>query len=354
MSGGPRLRGIGTAAPGEMIKANDGLALAAAVSPEVESARLEPLYLEGGVASRSTILDAMGIREHLLEPLDANGRSTPERLSMYLEAASDLGERSARSAMERASITPDEVTHLVTVTCTGAESPGVDQALVKRLGLSPDVSRTNIGFMGCHGAMNGLAVAHAFAAANPDAVVLLTCVEICSIHYLVGTDPWDHKVANAIFADGSGSAVLSSQGEGPSIHGFGSRIFPDTRDLMTWTIGEHGFEMTLSPRVPGILKRNVAGWVDEWLGRSGLSRADIDAWAVHPGGRDILEGVRRGLDLPHDSMDASKHILETHGNMSSGTVLWVLDELLRSGTQGTIAGLAFGPGLVGEGVLVEV
>ena len=353
MSGSVRLRGLGTAAPQAAINAADGLALAESVAPDVNGGKLDTLYSDAGIANRATILDAEGIRAELLEPLGTHGRSTQERLGLYLSAAVELGTASARHALEEAGVQPGQVTHLVTVTCTGAESPGVDQGIIARLGLSPDVSRTNIGFMGCHGAMNGLSVGNAFAAANPGAVVLVTCVEICSLHYLVGTEPWDHQVANAIFADGSASAVLSTTGDGPSIGCFATRIFPDTAELMTWKIGEHGFEMTLSPRVPGVLKRSVAGWVDEWLEGLGRSRADIAAWAVHPGGRDILEGVRRGLELPEDALAASRRILETNGNMSSGTVLWVLRELLQAGTTGTIAGLAFGPGLVGEGLLLE-
>ena len=120
---------------------------------------------------------------------------------------------------------------------------------------------------------------------------------------------------------------------------------------MRWDIGDHGFQMTLSPRVPGVIKRGIAGWLDEWLASHQLERDGIAGWAVHPGGRDILEGVRRGLELPPDALAASHGILEHRGNMSSGTILWVLSDLLEQIERGPILGLSFGPGLTGEAVL---
>jgi predicted naringenin-chalcone synthase len=320
----------------------------------LDSGKLDTLYAESGIANRSTVLNADSIRTQLLEPLGDRGSSTTDRLERFLDAAIELGGCSATEAMANAKLNPADVTHLISVSCTGAQSPGVDQGLIARLGLSPKVSRTNIGFMGCHGALNGLSVATAFAAADATAVVLMTCVEICSLHYLVGTEPWAHQVANAIFSDGSSSAIIACGGEGPKVRGFGSQIFPDTAELMQWKIGEHGFEMTLSPRVPSIIKRGVGGWVDGWLATLGCRRGDIAGWAIHPGGRDILEGTRRGLELPESAFHASRHVLETRGNMSSGTVLWVIDELLKKGVEGLIVSLAFGPGLVAEGMLLEV
>ena len=354
MTAEPRVRGIGTAAPHADIDAQQGRTLAHAMAPALSGSQLDTLYRDAGVAHRATVLGAEGIQMQLLEPPGGHGMSTSERLKLFMAAAVDLGACSAGRALAEASLSPAQVTHLVTVTCTGAQSPGVDQGLIERLGLSPDISRTNIGFMGCHGAMNGLAVAASFAAANPSAVVLVTCVEICSLHYLAGTERWDQQVANAIFADGSGSVVIAAGGDGPVIRGFGSRIFPNTAELMQWTIGEYGFEMTLSRRVPGVIKRGIGDWIDQWLASMGYARADIEGWGVHPGGRDILEGVRRGLDLPDSALAASRHVLETHGNMSSGSVLWVLDALLDAGASGLVVALAFGPGLVGEAMLLDV
>ena len=207
--------------------------------------------------------------------------------------------------------------------------------------------------MGCNAAINGLAVANAFAQQDPAHVVLVVCVEVCSIHYAVGNCSWDQQVANALFADGSAAAVVAGQGDGPQLVAFGSHLFPDTSDLMSWTIGDHGFEMHLSPRVPIALKRSISSWVKPWLDRQHLSLEDIESWAVHPGGRDILEGVRRGLGLPVQALAPSLDILQRYGNMSSGTVLWILQELLSSNRPGPSLALAFGPGLVGEALLLQ-
>lgn len=279
------------------------------------------------------------------------GASTKMRLSHFLPAASELSAAASSRALSRAEVTPDSITHLVTVSCTGAESPGLDHALIERLGLPLDVRRIHVGFMGCHGAINGLAAAAAFAAADPRARALLACAEVCSLHYQL-TDRRDRLIANAIFSDGAASAVVGPPDRGPVITAFASRVFPGTAELMRWEIGDNGFEMTLSPRVPSVLRRSVAQWVDEWLEKHGLARADIRSWAVHPGGRDILEGVRRGLDLAPERLNASHGVLDRHGNMSSGTVLWVIDELLRNERPFPLVGMSFGPGLSAEAVLL--
>lgn len=349
MSVGPRLLSIGTATPAAAMTAPEAQRLARRISPEDEGERLDALYRSSGVERRAVALLATDLAADLAR--GGRGPSTAARLDAYEALAPALAAGSAARALAHAEKAPESVTHLITVSCTGARSPGVDHALIERLGFSRDISRTHIGFMGCHGAINGLAVASSFARSEPSAVALVVCVELCSLHYHVG-GTWDQQVANAIFADGSASAVVGSGSEAPAVRAFGSRVFPGTAELMRWEIGDHGFEMGLSPRVPALLRRNVGDWVDEWLARQGLSRSDIGGWAIHPGGPDILEAVRQGLRLPESSLGASHEVLRRHGNMSSGTVLWVMDALLRSGVTGPIAALSFGPGLSGEAVLI--
>ena len=351
MSHVPRILGLGTAAAESAASREESLALSVDHAGALDRERVETLYREAGVRERGCILGLEGMRSQLLEAGEL-GATTRERLDRFMPHASALGERAARAALEDARCTAASVTHVVTVSCTGAESPGIDHQLIARLGLSPDVSRTHIGFMGCHAAINALAVASAFVRADPDAVVLVACVELCSLHFQVGTTSWDQQVANAIFADGAACAVVGRGAGRCGIERFASRIFPGTEHLMRWDIGDHGFEMTLSPRVPGVIKRGIAGWLDEWLGSHDLERSEITGWAVHPGGRDILEGVRRGLDLDQNALAASHRILEHQGNMSSGTILWVLSDLLEQDLPGPILGLSFGPGLTGEAVLL--
>lgn len=359
MSGAPRLLAIGTASPATSLSPEVGLAMARRLSPDADGARLAALFASAGVSRRGSVVAEGGACERLLDPCECRlGPTTPSRLAWYAEVAGALAAEAARQALDRAGLAVGAVTHLVTVSCTGAESPGLDHGLIRRLGLSAGISRTHVGFMGCHGAINGLAVAEAFALAKPGAVVMVVCAEVCSLHHQAGGS-WDQEVANAIFADGAACAVVgcsASPGAAscPEIRAFGSRVFPGTDDLMSWTIGEHGFAMRLSPRVPGVLRRGVGAWVDSWLGGLGLTRSEVSAWAVHPGGRDILAGVERGLGLDERALAVSRGVLDRHGNMSSGTVLWVIDELVRGGARGLIATLSFGPGITGEGMLMEV
>lgn len=290
------------------------------------------------------------------------GPGTGARMARYLPAATELVGEACRRALMDASVDAGEVTHLVTVSCTGFAAPNVDVMLIDALGLRRDTQRTHVGFMGCHGAINGLRVAASIAAADPEAVVLLGAVELCTLHLGYGWDP-QQIVANALFADGAASLVVRGAG-GDSPRGrlvdSGSHVFEDSLDAMTWHIGDHGFRMTLSPEVPELIKGSLPGWIGPWLARRGLTIGDIDAWAVHPGGPRIVNYVEEALGLPGGALDVSREVLRRHGNMSSPTVLMILDEIWRGGGAAwrersgrlTMA-LGFGPGLTVEGALFE-
>ncbi len=359
MSPAPRLLGIGLAAPEGLLTPASSLELASRLCPEGDPDRLRALYADAGVSRRGCVLVGPDGGQDLFAIDAGRGPSTAARLARYRAAARELGGVAATRALDAAALGPGAVTHLVTVSCTGAQSPGVDHDLIEALGLSPDISRAHVGFMGCHGAINALAVASSIVRADTAAVVLVACVELCSLHFRV-RGSWDQQVANAIFADGAACAVVGVGGGGggadggTELRGFASRVFPGTRGLMSWEIGDQGFEMRLSPRVPGGPGRGGGGWVDGFLAGAGLERGSVAHWAVHPGGRDILEGVRLGLGLGEASLAASRRVLDLHGNMSSGTVLWVIDELRRGGARGPIVGMSFGPGLSGEAVLLHV
>ncbi|MEE2681722.1 MAG: type III polyketide synthase [Planctomycetota bacterium] len=351
MNQAPSILGLGTAAADADVSREESLALSLDHAGDLDSPRVAALYREAGVSRRGCTLGLSGMRTELLEA-GASGATTRQRLGHFMAHAGALGERAARNALKDSGRSAEAITHVVTVSCTGAESPGIDHRLIELLGISPDVSRTHIGFMGCHAAINALAGASAFVRSDPDAVGLVACVDLCSLHFQVGTTPWDQQVANAIFADGAACAVVGSGSGRCQLVRFASRIFPGTEELMRWDIGDHGFQMTLSPRVPGVIKRGISDWLGSWLPEHDLDTDRIAGWAVHPGGRDILEGVRRGLELPAEALAASHRILEQQGNMSSGTILWVLSDLLETFDSGPIVGLSFGPGLTGEAVLL--
>src|SRR5439155_9665423 len=200
----------------------------------------------------------------------------------YQEHAVPLALRAAEAALTDARLDPAGVTHIITVSCTGFAAPGVDVGLIKRLGLARTIERTHVGFMGCHGALNGLRVARAYADAVPGARVLLCAVELCGLHYHY---PWNPKkmVANALFADGA-AALVGVAAAGPGgwkAVASGTCVFPDSEHAMTWNIGDHGFEMTLATRVPELIARNLRPWCEGWLRQNGLALRDVSSWAVH-------------------------------------------------------------------------
>jgi predicted naringenin-chalcone synthase len=358
-----RVLGIGTALPPHHLPQAAAAAHAAArCCATARDARvLETLYRRNGVRGRWSVLSANGHEdsfESFYGPAKgpaAPGPTTGARIDRYVDAAAPLAEQACADGLARAGIAAGAVTHLVTVSCTGFAAPGVDLALVRRLGLPPTVERTHVGFMGCHGALNGLRAAAAFARSDPAAVVLLCAVEVCSVHFACGGRS-DGIVANSLFADGAAAVIVAGGNAartGPRIasgHG-ASCIVPETEALMTWRIGDHGFEMTLSPRVPARLEATVRPWMEGWLGGHDLRVDDVASWAVHPGGPRVLEHVGRALALDEDILGTSRSVLAECGNMSSPTVLFILERLLADGAPLPCVALGFGPGLAAEAVL---
>jgi predicted naringenin-chalcone synthase len=348
-----RLLGLGTALPLATATGEQAAHVARELAGyDGERARLIPvLYRRSGVETRHTILDVQTGAPLRPASSPAGQSTTSERMAAYDPAAATLAACAARAALSDAGVLPGRITHLVTVSCTGAAAPGVDIALLRALPLRPDTQRTHVGFMGCHGALAGLRVARAFAEADPQAVVLLVAVELCSLHFQYG---WDEGqlVANALFADGA-AALVGAAGEGPgwTLSGSGSCLLPEGADAMSWSIGDHGFRMTLSPRVPEIVGRHLPGWLSAWLDGQGLGVRDIASWAVHPGGPRVVSAVEEALQLPAGSTDVSRRVLAEHGNMSSPTVLFVIERLRRAGAPRPCVALSFGPGLVVEAAL---
>ena len=293
------------------------------------------------------------------------GPTTAERMHFYEQHAWPLAERSSALALAEAGLEPREITHLITVSCTGFAAPGIDVALINRLGLRPTTERVNVGFMGCHGALNGLRVARALAGTDPEAQILLCAVELCSLHYRFQWD-LERMVGNALFADGAAAMVGSGRprsaiGDSASrrtadswqVIATGSCLLPDSTDAMSWRVGDHGFEMTLSARVPGLIARHLRGWLSEWLEQNGTSLEEVGAWAVHPGGPRILKAVEDSLGLPRSATCVARDVLAEHGNMSSPTVLFIFDRLRHTRSGRPCVMLGFGPGLMAEAALLR-
>lgn len=318
------------------------------------------------IGNRHTVLEALADPAHAsadderMPVVDETGRllvpSTGARNDAYIRYAPGLFAEAAQAALDQAEVAPGDVTHVVTVSCTGMFAPGPDYRLVRDLGLPVTTERYHLGFIGCAAALPGLRAAARICAGQPDAVVLVVCAELCTLHFRASADP-QQIVASSVFADGAAAAVISAD---PARHGprrlelerFGTAVTDEGERDMVWTIGDEGFEMTLSAEVPRIIGREIRAAVDRFLGDD-----EVDAWAVHPGGRSVLDRVSAGLELPEGVLAASRTVLHDYGNMSSATILFILRALLTGedesvGDGSRIAALAFGPGLTVESALL--
>jgi alpha-pyrone synthase len=286
---------------------------------------------------------------------DADGFYVPGNFpttARRMEAFEKFAPRLAFCALEKLGLTPEErrgITHVVVTSCTGLYAPGLDYDVVEHLGISPSVERTMIGFMGCYAAINALKSARHIVRSEPDAKVLLLSLELCSMHMQESSN-LEQLLAFLVFADGCAAYLVSAEPKGFAIDSFLALNLSGTNHLITWRIGEKGFDMQLSGQVPGELRNGLAAAGDEIT--HGQDPASVDLWAVHPGGRSILDAVEQGLALPAGALAASRDILARFGNMSSASVMFVLEQLMRrarSGQQG--CGMSFGPGVTAETML---
>lgn len=274
--------------------------------------------------------------------------STARRMQVFEKFAPRL----AGCALNRLAVTEEErrsITQVVVTSCTGLYAPGLDFDIIRHLGLAPSVERTMIGFMGCYAAVNALKSANYIVRAQPDARVLVLNLELCSLH-LHETDNLEQVLSFLLFADGCSACLVSAEPVGLAIDSFLAVNLPETSHLITWRIGDLGFDMHLSGQVPAEIKRNLKEIGGEVIG--GRDPKSIDLWAVHPGGRTILDGVEHGLDLPPDALRFSRDILARFGNMSSATVMFVLQQVMAAaqpGQQG--CAMSFGPGVTAETML---
>jgi len=346
------LLGIGTATPEHTLCQSEASELAIRFNQNQISERaIRALYRRSGVKTRSSVLADVHGQLPCYDP-GGDVPTTAHRMHLFKEHAAALACKAVEKAIADAELTPSQITHLITVSCTGFLSPGIDYELIKHFGLSPDVSRTNVGFMGCHAAINAITIARSFAAQESSATVLVCCVELCTLHFDDQPDANGH-VANALFGDGAAVLVIAQSNQDPiEIKDTASRIIPDTSDLMSWTIADHGFRMHLSPTVPAVLSEVVPAWLDEWLGGFNLSIQEIPTWAIHPGGPRILGTLQSALELADDQTQISRDILAKQGNMSSTTLIFILEELIKLDAPLPLIALAFGPGLAAEGLLL--
>lgn len=318
------------------------------------------LYKASGIDTRYTVIPDFGTtpENYRFFPPTANLEPFPDvrkRMILYEKEASVLGARAAVICLKKGHVYAEEITHLITVSCTGMYAPGMDIELVEQLNLNHSVNRTCINFMGCYAAFNAIKAADAFCKADPANKVLIVGVELCTLHYQKNTD-WDYILSNALFGDGA-AAVLVEGVKGPtcslSLDLFKSFLVPQGKKDMAWHISNFGFEMSLSSYIPDLIRSGIKDFCAEL---SDDLDAAIDYYAIHPGGKGILEAVESSLNIEREKNRWAWGVLKDHGNMSSVTVLYVLQKLMESITdsrrEGRILTMAFGPGLTVEtGVL---
>ena len=322
--------------------------------------KLKVLYRATGITSRYSVVEdylTSTVREFYppaadLEPFP----TTASRMLVYQREAIKICLEASRKALRGTSA--DEITHLITVSCTGMYAPGIDIELIDQLGLSSSIERTGINFMGCYAAFNAIKVADHICRANDDAKVLIVCVELCSIHFQKSTLE-DYLLSNALFGDGAAAVIMSSKpGKGLNLRAvsFFNELQRKGHDHMAWQIGDQGFEMRLSAYVPEIIETGIVDLIKSLKEKSNTNQ--FDYFAVHPGGKKILRVIEKELGISQQENAAAHQVLADYGNMSSPTILFVLkrimDNLSKEDQGKNLLGLAFGPGLTLESMLLRI
>ncbi|WP_233281453.1 type III polyketide synthase [Sphingomonas changnyeongensis] len=360
------LNAIGTATPGHDIhRAFVGWASARIPDPR-ERRLFDRMAARAGIDHRFSVLP---IGPDGASPVAPGGfyadpvlPGTAARMAVYADAAPALALRAIAALGPAVSADPGAITHIVVASCTGFTAPGIDQIIARALGLAPTVERLLIGFMGCYAAVTALRSARHIVRSVPGARVLVVTVELSSLH-LQDTPALEPLLAMLQFGDGAAAALVSGEARGLRIDAPFAATLPDSADLIRWDIGDQGFAMHLSGEVPGRIARALAAadlralLLGEGPDGKGADRdgpdvieavPPVDGWAVHAGGRSILDAVEAALGLPDDALDASRAVLRSHGNMSSATLMFVLARMIGQPIANGVA-LAFGPGLAAEG-----
>lgn len=350
---------IGLANPGKPIpqQAIAGFMKKAHGLDEVEGRKLNFLYRKSGIDSRHSVLEDFD-KSHPkdftffptsedLEPFP----STKARMNVFAEDAPKLGIEAVKDCLGKANIKPDEISHLILVSCTGMTAPGVELVLMQELGLADSVERYCVHFMGCYAAFTGLKLADKIVRADPDSKVLLVSIELCTIHFQKEYVE-DHILANSLFADGAAAALITGDNQGLKIRSYLSHLLRGGAQDMAWSIGDFGFEMRLSKYIPSLLENGIHDLKQIFEQHFSLSK--VKNYAIHPGGKQILSKVQESFGLDEGVNSHALEVLRNFGNMSSATILFVLARMMEDPQiEGDILAMGFGPGLTLETLLLE-
>jgi predicted naringenin-chalcone synthase len=332
-----------------------------------ERRKLKILYAKSGIETRYSVIPdySLPIAERVFFTEHSHPQNIPDidfRMNYFIRHALGLS-LEAISGCLGTPFSKKEITHLITVSCTGMYAPGLDIDLVQSLGLNEQINRTSVNFMGCYASLHALKQADAICRSDDNAVVLIVSVELCTIHFQK-LDDTDNTTANLLFADGAAAAVVVSDRiakekklKGFRMNKFHSLVSLEGKRDMAWQISSTGFLMTLSKYIPQLIEKGIGIFFEKALLSLSLNKSDISHWAIHPGGRKILEVIEKELGLKKTDLEISRNVLKAYGNMSSPTILFVLKEFMDHKAdfnfpERTFA-VAFGPGLTLESVILE-
>lgn len=321
-----------------------------------EIRKISLMYHRSGIKSRHSVLPDYGaqITEREFYPHTADLEPFPivdQRMDAYDANAAILAQEAILNTIDASVLA--EITHLITVSCTGMSAPGLDIELVEKLNLQKNIVRTSVNFMGCYAAIHGLKLADAFCHTNPSAKVLVVCVELCTLHFQKEKS-LDYQTSNLLFADGAAACLVSNEAVGFGITGFYSELALQGKPDMAWRISKHGFLMTLSNHIPKLLEGGMKAMLESAMANHDVAYDSIKHWAVHPGGKSILESIQKAVGISRSDCWASYDVLSEFGNMSSATILFVLKKLQANiqPNEHTFA-VAFGPGLTMESMILK-
>lgn len=322
---------------------------------EAEKRKLRFLYSQGGINQRYSVLSDFGrpAAEWKFFPATENLEPFPSlehRMALFNKQAPALSVDAIRNCLE-GQLQPRDITHLITVTCTGMSAPGLDLQVMELLDLPKHIMRTSVNFMGCYAAIHALKLGDAFCRGDKAAKVLIVCTELCTLHFQREAT-MDNIASSLLFGDGSAAVLMtheSAPAEGLRITDFYSEVLPNGKRDMAWELSSSGFLMTLSGYIPELIEEDFDAIIDRGLSRQQLSKADVSHWCIHPGGKRILQAISKSVGLVREQLEHSYEVLREHGNMSSATILFVLKRMLHERPMPKrLFGAAFGPGLTVE------
>lgn len=320
---------------------------------EGERRKLRFLYHQCGIDQRYSVVPdySRAITEWKFYPQSENLEPFPnleQRMALFAKHAPLLSVDAIRDCLSGVAHHTD-ITHLITVSCTGLSAPGLDLQVLELLDLNKNIVRTSVNFMGCYAAIHALKMADAFCKADENAKVLIVCTELCTLHFQ-RENTMDSIASSLLFGDGSAAVLVTSErNKLPGLHlqNFYAEIIPKGKRDMAWELSSTGFLMTLSGYVPDLIEEDFNGVVDRCLQKTNWSKQDISGWCIHPGGKRILEAIQKSTGITAAQLAPSYGVLQQHGNMSSATILFVLKKMMQENKKNILAA-AFGPGLTVE------